>query len=171
MNAKTLLATISGLSALTLVATCGPALAFGHHGHGHHHGDMEYGLLAHAAGITGEQIHTAFEAAAPTLKADFQSLKTAKTAMDACIIGGTCTSSNGQIVEIAAYTNAKSKLTQDKLGVWQGLFAANGATKDNAAVTLKNSLDSLNAQKHALLKPLFSSANGYHSVTPPTSQQ
>ncbi len=54
MNKKGIVAMVSGLGALALVATCAPAMAFGHHGH--HGGDMKLGLLAHAAGITHDQI-------------------------------------------------------------------------------------------------------------------
>jgi len=158
----------SGLSALALAATCGPALAFGHHGHRHHGGDMQFFLLAHAAGITGEQIHTAFKAAAPTLKADFENLKSTKKLADACIIAGTAA---GCSTPIGNYSSAQSKLTLDKLGVWQTLFATNGATKDAAAVTLKGNLENLDAQKRQLLHSVFSSAKNSDSATPESSQQ
>ena len=166
MNSKKILASVSGLSALALVATCGSAFAFGHHG-GHHHGsDMEFGMLAHAAGITGEQIHTAFKSDT-ALKTDFETLKTAKTAMDACIIAGTCTSGSGG--QVASYAAAQSALTQEKLNVWQGLFAS--APNKSAAVSLKSQLDALNAQKHQLLHQVFSSAKGSTTRAPSTAQQ
>jgi hypothetical protein len=166
MNKKAILAMASGLSALALAATCGPALAFGHHGHGHGGGDRQFFLLAHAAGITGAQIHQAFETAGPTLKTDFQALKTDKAAVDSCIIaGGTagCTS------QINAYAAAQTALTQEKLSIWQGLFAK--APNASAAVSLKTNLDNLNAEKHALLKGVFSSAKDSDNPTPETSQQ
>ncbi len=168
MNKKNLLAMASGLSALALVATCGPALASGHFGHrGHHGGDMEFGLLAHSAGITHDQIRTAFKNDT-ALKTDFENLKTAKKAMDACIIAGTCTSGSGG--QVAAFAAAQSALTQEKLTVWQNLFATKGVN-NAAAVSLKTQLDSLNAQKHQLLHQVFSSAKGSDSEAPQTSQQ
>jgi hypothetical protein len=153
MISKTLLAKVSGLSALALVATCGSALAFGHHGH---HGDMQFGLLAHAAGITHDQIRTAFTNDA-TLKTDFQNLKTSKTAMDACIVAGTCTN------EVATYASAQQTLTLEKLAVWQKLFAS--APNKAQAVSLKGQLDQLNAQKHQIMHQAFSSAQGSSSMT------
>lgn len=149
MNRKTLVAMVSGLSALALVATCGPALAFGHHGH---HGDVQYGLLAHAAGLTKSQIHSAFKSD-PALKTDFQNLRTAKTAMDSCVVAGACNNN-----EIATYASAQQALTQQKMTVWQNLFK--GAPNDAAAVSLKGQLDQLNAQKHQIMHQAFSSAKG-----------
>jgi hypothetical protein len=167
MNKKNLLAMASGLSALALVATCGPALASGHFGHrGHHGGDMQFRLLAHAAGITGEQIHAAFAAKASTLKSDFEAVKSTKKAADACIIAGNASCST----QISAYATAQSTLAQDKLSVWQGLFAANGTTKDAAAVSLKSNLDDLNAKKRQLLHSVFSSAEDT-SVTEKPAQE
>jgi hypothetical protein len=166
MNRKSLLAAVSGLSALALAATCGPALAFGPHGHGHSGDDMQYGLLAHAAGITSAQIEAAFEAAGPTLHADGQTLRADKAAVDSCIIaGGTA----GCSTQIAAYTAAKSALTQEQLSIWQGLFAK--APNANAAVSLKSNLDNLNTQKHNLIKQVFSSAKDSDSTSSQTSPE
>ena len=155
MNRKTVVAMVSGLSALALAATCVPALAFGHHGH---HGDMQYGLLAHAAGLSRDQIHSAFKND-PALKTDFQNLRTAKKAMDACVVAGAC--NNG---EIAAFASAQQALTQEKMTVWQNLFKS--APNKAQAVSLKGQLDQLNAQKHQILHQAFSSAKGPSSVTP-----
>src|ERR1700735_1423843 len=152
MKNKSALATISGLAALALAATCSPALAFGHHGHGHHGGDMKLGLLAHAAGVSGETIHSTFKNDA-TLKSDFQNVRNTKKTMDACIIAGGC--NNG---EIAAYASAQSALTQQKMTDWQTIFAA--APNKGAAASLKSQLDALNQQKHQLLHQAFSSAKG-----------
>ena len=163
MNRKSALAMVSGLAALALAATCAPALAFGPHGHGHRGGDMKLGLLAHAAGVSGETIHSTFKNDA-TLKTDFANLRSAKKAADACVIAGAC--NNG---EIAAYASAQSALTQQKLTDWQTIFA--GAPNKGAASTLKGQLDALNLQKHQLLHQAFSSAKGSNSVTPPATQQ
>jgi hypothetical protein len=161
MNRTKLLAMVSGLSVLALAATCLPASAYGRHGN--HHGDMQLGLFAHAAGVSKDQIHSAFKNDA-ALKTDFQSLKSAKKAMDTCIVAGTC--SNG---EIAAYAKAQSTLTQEKMTVWQGLFA--GAPNKAQAISLKGQLDSLTAQKHQIMRQVFGSANGTDSGTPQATQQ
>jgi hypothetical protein len=161
MTRKTIISMVSGASALVLAATCIPAMAYGRHGH--HGGDMKLGMLAHAAGVTREQIRTAFKSDT-NLKTDFLALKNAKKAMDACVIAGAC--NNG---EIAAFANAQSALTQEKMTVWQGLFK--GAPNDAQAISLKAQLDSLNAQKHSLMHQSFSSAKASGSVTPQTSQQ
>ena len=163
MNKKSVLTMVSGLAALALAVTCGSALAMGHHGH-YHGGDMQLGLLAHAAGVSGETIHSTFRNDA-TLKTDFQNLRAAKKAMDACVIAGAC--NNG---EIAAYANAQSALTQQKMNDWQKIFA--GAPNKNAATSLKGQLEQLNAQKHQLIRQAFNSSNGAAtSVTPPSTQQ
>jgi hypothetical protein len=168
MNRKSILATVSGLSALALAATCGPALAFGGHGHGHHGGDDgQFFLLAQAAGITGDQIHTAFKADT-NLKTDIAAVRTAKTAVNACIIAGTCTSgSTGQVATLAA---AQSTLTAEKLGVWQNLFATKGVN-NAAAISLQTQLQALDTQKHTLIKQVFSSAKDSESTTPQTSPE
>ena len=162
MNKKTIVAAVTGLSALALAAIGGTALAYGHQGHGHHHGDMRFGLLAHAAGLSRDQIRTAFMNDA-ALKTDFQNLKTAKMAVDSCIVAGTCTT------EITTFASAQQALTQEKLTVWQNLFQ--GAPNKAQAVSLKGQLDQLNAQKHQLLHQAFSSAKGTDSATPPAPQQ
>jgi len=166
MNKKTLLAMASGLSAMALVAASGPALAFGHHGpEGHHGGDMQFRLLAYAAGITGEQIHTAFKTAGPTLKADFEALKTAKQTADSCILAGTASCST----QISAYATAQSTLEAEKLSIWQGLFSAKGVN-NTAAVSLKSNLDGLNAQKRQLLHSVFSSAEDTSLIEKPAQE-
>ena len=167
MNKKTLLAAIGGLSALALAATCAPALAMGHRGHGHHGGDMKFFLLAHAAGISGETIHTAFKNDA-ALKTDFEALKTAKKAADTCIVAGNCTS--GSSGQIATYAAAQSALAQEKLTVWQNIFAAKGVN-NTAAVSLQTQLAQLDGQKRQLLHQAFGSTKGTDSVTPPAPQQ
>ncbi len=167
MNKRTLVTAISGLSALALAATCVPALAMGSDGSRHHGDDMKFFLLAHAAGISGETIRTAFNSDAP-LKTDFEALKTAKKAVDTCIVAGNCTAgSNGQI---ATYAAAQSALAQEKLTVWQNIFATKGVN-NTAAASLQTQLAALDAQKHQLLHQALSSAKNTDSVTPPAPQQ
>jgi hypothetical protein len=161
MKHKSALAIVSGLAALALAATCGSALAMGHHGH-HHGGDMEYGMLAHAAGVSGQTIHSTFKNDS-TLKSDFQNLRAAKKAVDACIISGaSCTS------QITAYASAQSALTQQKLNDWQTIFA--GAPNKGAATSLKSQLDDLNAKKHQLLKQAFNSSSATSATSQSTQQ-
>ena len=159
MNKKGILAIFSGLGALALAATCTPAMAYDHQGH--RGGDMKLGLLAHAAGISHDQIHTAFKNDT-TLKTDFENLKTAKKAMDACIVAGTCTN------EVATYASAEQALTQEKMTVWQNLFKT--APNKDKAVSLKGQLDQLNAQKHQLIKQAFNAPSA-DNATPPAAQQ
>jgi hypothetical protein len=136
---------------MLLAATSAPALAFGGHGHGGHGGDRQLGLLAHAAGLTGSQIHTAFKSD-PNLKTDFTNLKAARTAMNTCIVAGTCKN------EVATYASAQQALTQEKMTVWQNLFA--GAPNKAQATSVMNQMTALNEQKHALMQQIFSSSKG-----------
>jgi hypothetical protein len=167
MNKKKVASIISGVSALVLAATCLPALAYGHHGlGGHHHrgADMKFALYAHAAGLTHDQIRSAFQNDT-ALKTDFQNLRTAKTAMDSCLIAGTCNNN-----EVATYASAQQALTQEKLTVWQNLFKT--APNKQAAVSLKSQLETLNSQKHQILHQTFSSAsNSSANPNSPAAQQ
>ncbi|HXN85358.1 MAG TPA: hypothetical protein VN867_04770 [Candidatus Binataceae bacterium] len=157
MNRKTVVSLISAASLMFMAATCSPALAFGGHGHGRHGGDGHLMMLAHAAGLTGQQIHTAFKND-PNLKTDFTNLKTARTAMNTCIVAGTCTN------QVATYASAQQALTQEKMTIWQNLFAS--APNKAQATSVMNQMTALNEQKHALMKQIFSSAKS--SGTPVT---
>ncbi len=159
---KTFVSMVSGMSMLVLAATCAPALA---HGFGHRRGDdgdRKLGLLAHAAGLTGSQIHAAFKGDA-NLKTDFANYENAKKAMGTCIVAGTCTN------EVATYASAQQALTQEKMTVWQNLFK--GAPNKANAATVMGQLDSLKTQQHQIMHQVFGSAQGSDTVTPPTVQQ
>jgi len=162
MRSKSALAMISGLAALTLAATCGSALAMGHHGH-RHGGDMHFAMLARAAGVSADTIHSTFKNDTQ-LRADFQNVMKARKSMDACIVAGGC--NNG---EIAAYTNAQSALTQQKLNDWQTIFA--GAPNKGAATLLKSQLDALRQQQRQLVQQAFNSSKGGTTVTPSAPSQ
>ena len=162
MNKKTLVSIVSGVSALVLAATCLPALAFGHHAH-HRGGDMKFALYAHAAGLTREQIRSAFKNDA-ALKTDIMNLKTARKAADACVVAGSCNNN-----EVVTYASAQQALTQEKLTVWQNLFK--NAPNKTAATSLKSQLDSLNAQKRQLLRQAFNSAAAGDTTASPSAQQ
>jgi len=136
---------------MLLTATCSPALAFGGHGHGGHGGDGHLMMLAHAAGLTGQQIHEAFRSDL-NLKADFSKLKTDRSAMTTCIVAGTCTN------QVATYAADQQALTQEKMTIWQNLFAS--APNKAQATSVLNQMTALNAQKHALMQQIFSSAKG-----------
>lgn len=147
---KVFLGAVAG-AALGLMAMGGSAMAFGPHGHGH--GEMEFGLLARAAGLTHDQIRTAFMNDA-NLKTDFGNFRTTKQAMDTCIIGAS--SATACSSQIQAYAAAQQALSTEKNTVWAGLFA--GAPNKSAAAKLKGQLDSLEMQRHQLLHQVFSSA-------------
>jgi hypothetical protein len=157
MSRKKVLSWISAGSLLLLAATCVPALAHNHERRG---GDGHLRLLAHAAGLTSSQIHTAFHND-PALKTDFANLKTARTAMTTCMVAGTCKN------EVATYASAEQALTQEKMTVWQNLFAS--APNKAQATSVLNQMTALNAQKHALMKQVFGSEKG--SGIPATGTQ
>jgi hypothetical protein len=157
MSKKTVLSMVAGVSGLVLAATCLPVLAFGPHGGHHHHGGGdEFGLYAKAAGITHEQIRTAFQGS--NIKTDFQNLRAAKKALDACIIAGTCSN------EVATYATDLQTLTTDKLNVWQTLFQ--NAPNKSAAISLKTQLDGLNATRRQLLQGVFGSSKNAPATEP-----
>jgi hypothetical protein len=160
MSKKTAVSIFSGVSALILAATCLPAMAFGPHGHGHHHGGDNYALYARADGVSRETIQTALAG----LKTDAQNVRKDKKALDACIIANSCTS--GQSGQIATYEADQAKLTSDKLTAWQGVFAS---VNTGPGVTLKTALDNANAAKHAAFKTAFGSMNTNPTTAP--SQQ
>ncbi|MBV8453744.1 MAG: hypothetical protein JOZ29_15955, partial [Deltaproteobacteria bacterium] len=73
---------------LMLAVTSGLALSQGFGGHGR--GDHSMFLLARAAGLTHEQIASAFQNDA-NLKTDRANLKAAHEAMMSCLVAGNCT--------------------------------------------------------------------------------
>jgi len=128
---------------------------------------MQYGMLAHAAGISGQTIHSTFKNDA-VLKSDFQAVRTAKKAMDTCIIAGNCTT--GSTGQVATYAGAVQALTLQKMTDWQTIFTSAGAN-NAAAVSLKGQLDNLKWQKHQIMHQAFSSTKGTASLTPQSAQQ
>ena len=162
---KKLLSMVGAGAMLGMVAFGGSAMAFGHHGGGHH-GDDDFGLLARAAGITHEQIRTAFKNDT-ALKTDFQTLMTTKKAMDSCIISAaSATACNSQI---QAYAAAQQALTTEKNTVWAGLFA--NAPKKSAAATLKGQLDALKTTAHQDIRAALGSSSSSDSPDSPTAEQ
>jgi lipase chaperone LimK len=78
--------------------------------------------------------------------------------MTTCIVAGTCTN------QVATYAADQQALTQEKMTIWQNLFAS--APNKAQATSVLNQMTALNAQKHALMQQIFSSAKG--SATPLT---
>jgi hypothetical protein len=135
---------------LALAVTSGTALAQG----GHRGGGGEKGLfiLAHAAGLTGSQIHAAFKADT-NLATDRTNLKTANQALTACLVSGADCSAAG-----STYLTAKQALAQEQLSVWQGLFKGN-PNPANATVVL-GQLQQLQQARKALFQQVFASGGG-----------
>jgi len=117
---------------------------------------MKLAMYARADGITHDQIRTAFQNS--NVRADFEKIRADKKAMDACLIANNCAN------EVTTYETDQAALTKDKLAVWQGLFAS--AKSTTPGVNLKNTLESLNQQKHAAFKTAF----GGSSTTTPAPQ-
>jgi Spy/CpxP family protein refolding chaperone len=162
MDRKRLLSWSAAAAGLILAATCGVASAHGMHG-GHGGGDQMW-LLARAAGLSHEQIGSAFHND-PNLKADFSNLHSAREALTSCIAkGGSCTS------EISAYASAKQALTTEKMGVWQKLFQSpNANTKQSTAVL--GQLRNLREQRHKIFEQVFASARSGASAPAGDSPQ
>ncbi len=148
---------------LLLAGTCGVAAAHGMHG-GHGGGDGQMFLLAHAAGLSHQQIGAAFHGDA-NLKTDFANLRSSREAAITCIAkGGSCAS------EISAYANAKQALTAEKMGVWQKLFSSSGANTAQATSVL-GQLRNLRDQRNALFKQIFASSKNAASAPASDSPQ
>ena len=146
---------------IALAATYGLALAQGWGGHGGPgHGDRVLGLLARAGSVSGSTIKSAFQSKAATLKSDFQALHTAKQNLINCLIGGNASSCSTQI---SAYETAQQTIESDKISIWQGIFS-DPSFKASQAQSTWQSLQSLEQQKHALLKGIFGSSNGSNAA-------
>jgi len=145
--------TISIVSAASIfvIAATGIASARGGRGGGDHH----LALLAHAAGVSGSQIHSAFKSD-PNLKTDFTNLRTTKDAMTTCLVSGASCSS-----QISAYTAAQQALTQEKMSVWQKIFQSAPNPKQASAVL--GQLNQLKAQRHQIMQSVFKSASASDS--------
>jgi hypothetical protein len=139
-----------GFSVAILVATSGAALARGHGGEGN------MWLLARAAGLSRDQIVSAFKSDS-NLKADFANLQSARQAMVSCIVsGGSCTS------QISSYSSAQQALTQEKMNVWQNLFKS--APNPKQASTVLSELEELHAKRRQIFQQV--TASGSSDDTP-----
>jgi hypothetical protein len=150
MIAKRVIAVAAGVT-LMLAVTFGLALAQGWGGHGHGGGDHGLRLLAHAAGLTGTQIRTAFQNDA-NLQNDRAALKTAHQALISCLVAGNCTN------QVATYASALQAITQERLTVWQNLFK--GAPSLSQAASVYSQLQQLQASKAQIMQSIFGSQGG-----------
>jgi hypothetical protein len=143
----------AGLLLLGIGISAAPAMAFGHGGHGH--GDNMF-LLARAAGITHTQMHQAFSQDA-NLKTDFANVKSTKEALTNCMVSGQSCSQ-----QIAAYTNAQTALSTERLTVMNGLFQK--APNDAQAQSVLSQLNAMKAQRKALFQSVFKNSGGNNSA-------
>jgi hypothetical protein len=151
MKIGTRLVTMAGAIALGLTAGAGAAMA---HGGGH---GRQMWLLAHAAGITRQQISSAFENDA-SLATDRTNLHSARDAMMTCVVsGGSCSN------EISAYSSALQTVAQEKLTVWQNLFKQ--APNTSQATTVLGELRQLHATRKQIFQQAFGARNGSQSST------
>ncbi len=165
MNTKRLVSWTAAAAGVILAATCGVAAAHGMYGG--HGGGRQMWLLAHAAGLSHQQIGSAFHND-PNLKTDFANVQSTREAALTCIAkGGSCAS------EISAYASAKQALTAEKLGVWQKLFQTPGLNTAQSTAVL-GQLRNLRAQRHQLFEQVFASAkknaSSAASDSPPVQQ-
>lgn len=149
MMAGKRLTSVIAASALMLAAACGPALARGWSGGGG--GERSMFLLARAAGLTRDQVASAFKNDA-NIKTDRSNLKTDQQAMVTCLVSGaSCTT------QISAYTTALQTLAQERMNVWQGLFK--GAPNTKQASNVLTELQQLQAQRKQIMQQVFGSSS------------
>lgn len=143
---RRLIAIVAGTMALALTAGAGAAMAH-EGGHGH-----EMWLLARAAGITHDQIVTAFTNDS-NIATDRTNLGSARDAMMTCIVsGGSCSN------EISAYSSAQQAMTQEKMTVWQSLFKQ--APNSGQAATVLGELQQLRTTRKQIFQQVFGGAQG-----------
>jgi hypothetical protein len=145
---KQLVAIVAAISIPIVGLISTQALAYGH---GHGGKDRYLFLLARAAGITHDQIASAFKADT-NLKTLFSNKKTAHENLINCLVtGGNCTT------QIAAYAGAEQALSQEKFTVWEGLFQK--APNDKQAATVLGELKQLQAQRKSIFSQIFGSSS------------
>jgi hypothetical protein len=151
MIAKRAIAVVGGL-VLILAATYGLALSQGFRHGGKGGGGHDMFLLARAAGLTHEQISTAFQSDT-TLKNDFANLKIARQAMMSCMLAGNCTN------QVASFASAQQALVQERMTVWQKLFQGAGPTNLQQAASVYSQLQQLQSQKKQIFQSVFGSSS------------
>jgi hypothetical protein len=141
--------------AIALGLTVGAGAAMAHEGGGHEHAMF---LLARAAGLTHDQIATAFKSD-QNLATDRTNLRNARDAMITCIVSGSGACSN----EISAYSSATQALAQEKMTVWQNLFKQ--APNASQAQTVLGELRQLQAQRKQIFQQVFGQNGDQASAT------
>ena len=136
---------VAAASVLMLAVTSGLALSHGFGGRGG--GGHEMWMLARAAGLSHDQIASAFQNDA-NLKTDRANLKTAHEAMMSCLVAGNCTT------QVASFASALQAMAQEQMTVWQNLFKS--APKLPQAASVYSQLQQLHSQK----KQIFESVVG-----------
>jgi hypothetical protein len=141
--------TVAAGSVLMLAATSGLVLAHGFGGRGR--GGHEMFMLARAAGVSHDQIRTAFENS--NLRTDRTNLKTAHEAVMTCLVTGKdCTS------QIASFSNAVQTMTHDRLTMWQTVFK--NAPNPSGAANVYAQLQQLKSQQKQIFQGLRGSEGG-----------
>ncbi len=155
------------------VGAYGMASAYGSshgHWHGHGHGGGFF-LLAHAAGISGSDIRTAFQNDATKLQNDRTTVKNDRQNLINCLLS-TSTPAPSCSSYVNKYLTDKQTAESDKLAIWQTLFAS-APNKANAANVL-GELQQLRAERKQILQQAFSGGSAASSDAPseaPTSNQ
>ena len=149
------LVTMAGAIALGLTMGAGAAMA---HEGGH---QRQMWLLARSAGITHQQIATAFKSDA-NLATDRANLHSARDAMMTCVVsGGSCSN------EISAYSSALQTLAQEKMTVWQNLFKQ--APNTSQATTVLGELRQLHATRRQIFQQVFGGQSSTSESSPTAS--
>jgi len=149
MIAKRAIAVVGGL-VLILAATHGLALSQGFVHGGKGRGGHDMFLLARAAGLTHEQITTAFQSDT-NLKNDFANLKAAHEALISCLLANSCTT------QVASFASAQQALAQERWTVWQNLFKGVSSTNLQQAASVYSQLQQLQSQKKQIFQSVFGS--------------
>ena len=135
---------------LMLAVTSGLALSHGFGGRGG--GGHEMWMLARAAGLSHDQIASAFQNEAKELKADRANLKATHEAVMSCLLSQPQPGCSSQI---SSFSSAVQKMAQDRMTMWQDLFK--NAPKLPQAASVYAQLQQLHAQKKQIFQSVFGS--------------
>jgi hypothetical protein len=149
------------------VGAYGIASAYGGgHGHFHHgHGGGMF-LLAKAAGISHSDIKAAFQNDATKLQADHAALKTARENFVNCLLSSSNTSATSCNSQAGALVTAKQNAENEKLALWQGLFASAPAANKANAANLLSQLQQLRTERQQIFQKAFAGSNAAASDAP-----
>jgi hypothetical protein len=151
-------------SVLMLAVMSGLALSHGFGGHGK--GDHSMFLLARAAGVTHDQIASAFQNS--NLKNDRANLKTTHDAVMSCLLSPPSQGTGGSTAcssQIASFANAVQTMAQDRMTVWQNLFKT--APTLSQAASVYSQMQQLHAQQKQMFQSVFGSQGTGDSTASP----